>query len=46
MPATHTHTKGSRLDEVERFELKGAISFLPKLTRANEQDDSAFASGS
>ena len=31
--------KGSRLDEVERFELKGA-RFLPaKLTRANEQDE-------
>jgi hypothetical protein len=31
--------KGSRLDEVERFELKG-IRFVPaKLTRANEKDE-------
>lgn len=31
--------KGSRLDEVERFELKGARFVPAKLTRANEQDE-------
>jgi hypothetical protein len=35
--------KGSRLDEVERFELKG-IRFVPaKLTRANEKDELRLA---
>jgi hypothetical protein len=31
--------KGSRLDEVERFELKGARFIPAKLTRANEEDE-------
>jgi len=31
--------KGSRLDEVERFELKGARFVPAKLTRANEKDE-------
>lgn len=31
--------KGSRLDEVERFELKGTRFVPAKLTRANEQDE-------
>jgi hypothetical protein len=31
--------KGSRLDEVERFELKGAHFVPAKLTRANEKDE-------
>src|SRR5258707_8403234 len=35
----HGTLKGSRLDEVERFELKG-VRFVPaKLTRASEQDE-------
>jgi hypothetical protein len=37
--------KGTRLDEVERFELKG-IHFLPaKLTRANEKDELQLSAG-
>jgi len=35
----HGTLKGSRLDEVERFELKGARFVPAKLTRANEQDE-------
>jgi len=35
--------KGSRLDEVERFELKGARFAPVKLTRANEQDELRLA---
>src|SRR5258705_1049556 len=35
----HGTLKGSRLDEVERFELKGAHFVPAKLTRANEQDE-------
>src|SRR5260370_5422325 len=31
--------KGSRLDEVERFELKGTRFAPAKLTRANEKDE-------
>jgi len=37
--------KGTRLDEVERFELKG-IHFVPaKLTRANEKDELLLSAG-
>jgi hypothetical protein len=35
--------KGSRLDEVERFELKGARFAPAKLTRANEKDELLLA---
>jgi hypothetical protein len=41
----HGTLKGSRLDEVERLEVKG-VRFIPeKLTRANEQDELRMAAG-